>query len=309
MTTNSIDLSVIILTYNVRDLTVSCIRSILANTDLTQDNIEIMVVDNASTDNTVEVLRRDFPEVKLVLNSSNLGFSNGNNEGLKVAQGKYLLLLNSDTEVQAGALHELIKFMNEHPEAGACGPQLLNQDGTIQPSGRSLPTLWSIFVGMTHLYRLWKKDFYLEKGRDYSKVKRVGEVSGAALLVRKSVYDQLGGFDPKLFIYYEDVDWCKRIGDAGYAVYYVPDSKIMHLWQRITKVISDRSYKASQDSLRYYFKKHHGSIALVIIQLLLIMKETAFLAVSLLRRDKAMLQFHRKMMSNIFSPLPTITKS
>jgi N-acetylglucosaminyl-diphospho-decaprenol L-rhamnosyltransferase len=304
MTADSIDLSVIILTYNVRALTVNCLRSILADTRYSATQIEILVVDNASTDDTLEVLRRDFPAVKLVLNETNLGFSRGNNEGLKVARGRYLLLLNSDTEVYDGALSALVEFMDAHPAAGACGPQLLNQDGSVQPSGRELPSLWRIFVGMTHLYRLWKKDFYLERGRDYQKIKRVGEVSGAALLVRKTVYDQTGGFDPNLFIYYEDVDWCKRIADAGYAVYYVPDSKIMHLWQRITRVISERSYRASQDSLRYYFKKHHGPIAQVVIQVLLVFKEMALIAVSLLRRDRALIKFHRQMLGNVFSRLP-----
>lgn len=298
-----IDLSVIILTYNVRDLTVSCVRSLLADISHSPKNIEVLVADNGSTDDTVEVLRRDFPTVKLILNGTNLGFSRGNNEGLKAAKGRYLLLLNSDTEVYDNALNTLIEFMDAHPEAGACGPQLLNQDGSLQPSGRELPTLWSVFTGMTHLYRLWKTDFYLERGRDYNKVKRVGEVSGAALLVRKTVYDQVGGFDPNLFIYYEDVDWCKRIADAGYAIYYVPDAKIMHLWQRITRVVSERSYQASQDSLRYYFKKHHNVIAHGIIQLLLAAKEIALMSVNLLRRDRPALQFHRKMFKNVFSAL------
>ena len=228
------DLSVIVLTYNVRALTRACVRSLFADSSFSRFNIEVIVADNASTDDTVPTLRAEFPQIRWVLNEQNLGFARGNNAGLRVARGRYLFLLNSDTEVCDGALAALIEFMDAHPEAGACGPMLLNQDGSLQPSGRALPSVWSVFVSMTKLYRLWQKDLYAQRGRDYTQVTRVGEVSGAALLVRKTVYDQIGGFDPNLFIYYEDVDWCKRIGDAGYAVYYVPASNVMHLWQRQT---------------------------------------------------------------------------
>ena len=298
------DLSVIIVTYNVRDLTLACLRSLYRDGSMTRFNIEVLVVDNASADNTVTAIETEFPHVCVIKNAKNLGFALGNNVGLAIAQGRYLFLLNSDTEVNDGALGALIEFMDANAEAGAGCPMLLNPDGSLQPTGRPLPSLWSVFVGMTKLYRLWKKDFYLQPGRDYNKVTCVGEVSGAAMLVRKSVYDQTGGFDPKLFIYYEDVDWCKRIHDLGFKVFYIPQARVMHIWQRITKVLPERTYRASQDSLRYYFYKHHGPVAHSLIQALLFAKEMLLLVVSALKQDKTLRQLHRHMLSNVFSPLP-----
>lgn len=298
------DLSVIILTYNVRDLTHNCLQTVEEAVRASKYAIETIVVDNASTDDTVLVLQREFPDVRLIVNETNLGFARGNNVGLAAACGRYFLLLNSDTEVEPGAFDALIAFMDSHLDAGACGPMLLNADGSLQPSGRPLPSLWSVFTGMTKLYRLWKSDFYYQKGRDYTIPARVGEVSGAAMLVRRDVYERLGGFDPNLFIYYEDIDWCKRIGEAGYSIYYVPAAKIKHLWQRITRVISEKAYRSSQNSLRYYFMKHHGQAAQQMIQALLLVKELALIVANAVRGDQKRRRFHQEMLANVFSPLP-----
>ncbi|MBK8836582.1 MAG: glycosyltransferase [Anaerolineae bacterium] len=148
------------------------------------------------------------------------------------------MLLNPDTEVQPGALLALINFMDAHPEAGACGPMLLNTDGSLQPSGRRLPTAGSVFLDMTRLYRLTRRDVFVEPGRDYNQVKQVGEISGAALLIRRSLYERIGGFDTGLFLFYEDVDLCKRVGDAGFGVYYVPEAKVVHHWGGTMQKIS-----------------------------------------------------------------------
>src|SRR5512135_2508392 len=152
------DLSVIILTYNTCDLTRDCVMAALADAGRSRLDVEIIVVDNASSDETVATLRGAFPAVNVIVNASNLGFGRGNNVGLAAATGRYLLLLNSDAFVQPGALRALVEFMDAHPDAGACGPMLLNLNGTLQPSGRSLPNVWSVFVGMTKIYRLWKHD-------------------------------------------------------------------------------------------------------------------------------------------------------
>ena len=180
---------------------------------------------------------------------------------------------------------------------------LLNPDGTLQPSGRALPSVWSVFVGMTRLYRLWKNDLYERRGRDYSKTVRVGEVSGAALMVRREAYEKVGGFDPNLFAYYEDVDWCKRIGEVGYHIYFVPDAQVMHRWKSTSQTVSELAYRAGQDSQRYYFTKHHGILTGGLIQVLLILKECALITASAARRDRAAVRFHRLMLACSVAPI------
>ncbi|GIV83542.1 MAG: glycosyl transferase [Candidatus Roseilinea sp.] len=305
----SVDLSVIILTYNTRDLTCACVQSVIADAERTPYTVEIVVVDNASTDGTVTALRQATPDVHIIVNASNLGFSRGNNVGLRTARGRYMMLLNSDTEIQPDALQTLIAFMDAHPDAGACGPMLLNADGSLQPSGRPLPSMWTPIMSMTRLYRLWKRDFYRQAGRDYNAIAKVGEVSGAALLVRREAYVSVGGLDPNLFAYYEDIDWCKRIGDAGFSVYYVPGARVVHYWQSTSRSVSELAYRAGQNSRRYYYAKHHGPIAHAVIQCLLATKELALITAATLKRDTTSQQFHRRMLANVFTALPPPTGS
>jgi N-acetylglucosaminyl-diphospho-decaprenol L-rhamnosyltransferase len=294
------DLSVIILSYNTSALTRACVGAVVREAAANAPTVEVIVVDNASTDETPAALRAAFPQVTVVVNTANLGFARGNNAGLAAATGRYRLLLNSDTEVQPGALAALVDFMDDHPEAGACGPMLLNADGSLQPSGRDLPSVWSVFIDMTRLYRLWRPELYAQPGRDYQKVAQVGEISGAALLVSSRVYHQMGGLDPNLFAYYEDVDWCQRIGAAGYRVYYVPAARVVHHSHGTSTGVSALAYRAGQDSLRYYFAKHHGRIAEGAIQGLLAAKELVRLAAAVLRRQPQARRFHTAMLQNVF---------
>jgi GT2 family glycosyltransferase len=302
MTAPRSDLSVIIVSFNTRELTLACVQSVFAAMgDLA---LEVIVVDNASTDETVAALRATCAHVRIIANSRNLGFARGNNAGLAATQGRYLLALNSDTLVQPGALRALVNFMDAHLDAGACGPMLLNEDGSLQPSGRPLPSVWRLFVDMTKMYRLWQRDVFEQRGRDYNLPARIGEVSGAALLIRRGVYERVGGFDEKLFAYYEDVDLCKRIGDAGYAIYYVPDAKIIHLWKRSSRATPEQAYRAGQISARYYFRKHHGPLAQAAVQTMLLAKEVALVVVNALQGRRDAVNFHRRMLRHAFAPLP-----
>ena len=303
-----IDLSVIVVTYNSRELTLACAASVLAEQQalpLGSLQIELLVVDNASSDGTAEALRLAAPQARVLVQRANLGFAGGNNLGLAAAQGRYLLLLNSDAEVRPGALAALVAFMDAHPDAGACGPMLVNPDGSLQPTGRDLPTLGSLFLDMTKLYKLWKRDLYAQQGRDYTQTVAVGELSAAAFLVRRRVYEQVGGLDTGFFFYYEDVDWCKRIGDAGYRIYYVPTAQVMHRWQGTSRSVSTLTYRAGQDSLRYYFRKHFGASAGAAVQAMLAGKEAVLLLASALRSDQTGMLLHRQMLRRALEPLET----
>ncbi len=292
------DLSAIILTHNTCELTIASVRAVCEDIAAAGLDAEVIVVDNASTDGTAQAIRAAFEDVRVIEAGENLGFARGNNVGLAAARGRYCFLLNSDAFVQPGALRVLVAFMDAHPEAGACGPMLLNEDGSLQPSGRPLPTVWSVFVDMTKLYRLARRDVFEQRGRDYRRVARVGEISGAALMLRREVCEAVGGFDPAFFAYYEDVDLCKRIGEAGFAIYYVPDAKVRHLWRRTSRILPEASYRAGQDSMRYYFHKHHGRAAEAVVQLMLAARESSLMLAALARGRRERVGFHGRMLAH-----------
>lgn len=301
MTASPPDLSVIVLSYNTRDLTLACLRALPAAAAGLA--LEVIVVDNHSADDTMARVAVECPQAQVIVAERNLGFARGNNLGLAAARGRYLMLLNSDTAAAPGALRVLVDFMDTHADAGACGPQLLNPDGSLQPSGRDLPSLGSVVAGMLKLHRLRGDSFYKQLRRDYSQTARVQELSGAALLVRREAYARLGGLDPQFFVYYEDVDWCKRLGEAGYALYYVPQARVQHVWGGSSRQVSTLAYRAGQDSLRYYFAKHHGSLAHLAIQMVLVLKEVVLWCAALFRRDRAALALHRTMLARALAPL------
>lgn len=300
MTNIAPDLSVIVLTHNTRELTLACARSAAADCL----EAELIIVDNASTDGTAEALASQMPRARVLRNAENVGFARGNNAGLAAARGRHLMLLNSDTIVHPGALGALVRFMDAHADAGACGPMLLNQDDSLQPSGRPLPNAWRLFVDMSRLYRLQRRDMFAQAGRDYSRIARVGELSGAALLIRRAVYERVGGLDPELFAYYEDVDLCKRIGDAGYAIYYVPEARVTHLWAGTSRATPEAAYRAGQDSARRYFRKHHGPVSQAAVQLMLAGKECALASANAVRGRRERATFHGRMLRRALSPLP-----
>ena len=198
------DLSIIIVNANNQRLLKECLQSIDKNTH--KISFEIIISDNASTDGSQEMVKDDFPQVKLIENKENLGFAKANNQALKIYQGRYALLLNNDTLVKDSALDKMVEFMDQNQETGACGPKLLNTDGSTQHQGGLLAK------------RFWKaKD-----------PRPVDFIIGAALLVRKEVIDKVGMMDENLFFYNEDLDWCLRIRKAGWKIFFLPQAEIIH---------------------------------------------------------------------------------
>ncbi|MER3457620.1 MAG: glycosyltransferase family 2 protein, partial [Chloroflexota bacterium] len=230
----TVTLSIIIVNWNTRDLLAACLESI--ERSLSSDDgagmklqAEIIVVDNGSTDGTVEMLRRDYPDVRLIENRHNVGFARANNQGLAASRGRYLLLLNTDAFLRGPALARLVRFMEEHPEAGVVGPRLYFGDGTLQHSCYAFPTLATEFYGAVGLDRLFPRSRLFGRYRlgywDMRDVREVDVVMGACLMARREVFEQIGGLDERFFMYSEEVDWCYRARQAGWRIYYVPQAE------------------------------------------------------------------------------------
>ena len=242
------DLSVVILSYNTRELLEQTLRTVF---DAVQDlEAEIVVVDNASHDGSPEMVEADFPAAVLVRNDDNLGFAAGNNVALRRVRGRCVLLLNSDTVVRRDTLTVLVRFMDEHPEAGAVGCKILNPDGTLQLScRRGFPTPVAAFCKMSGLSRLFPKSRRLARYNltylDQEETHEVDALSGSCMMVRKEAMDQVGLLDEDYFFYGEDLDWCFRIREAGWRIHYVPETEIIHF--------KGESSRAEQMRFRYRF--------------------------------------------------------
>lgn len=282
------DVSIVIVNWNTRDLLRDCLIALAANAKVTNETI---IVDNGSFDGSVEMLAAEFPGVSVIVNTLNVGFATANNQGLARAGGRYALLLNSDTRVAPDALINLVNFMDTHPQAGACGPQLQNADGTLQPSGRRFPTLTSTLGELLPAPERWRRKWRGDlEARDYNQICPVDELSGAALCARRTALEQVGFLDEDFFFLGEDIDLCWRLKSAGWQVFYVPTARVMHYWGSSRNRAS--SYHISLLSQRSYyllFRKHRSKIQARTLKVVLVpltgMKLCKWLAKSLIHLD------------------------
>lgn len=254
-------LSIVILCWNSREVITNCLSSIYAGTH--QNELEVIVSDNGSTDGSPELIRKKFPLVRVIENGANLWFSRGNNVGIEASTGEYVLILNPDTVIHEGALDAWLEFAARHPDAGGFGCRVLNPDGSYQRSGRPFPTIWRCWVTALGLGRLgylsdiFMSDEYVQWKGDSERL--IDWHSGCCLLVRSDLLKQLGGFDSRLYYYYEDVDLCRRIWDAGYHILYTPDVTITHLGGQSTTERFPIPLELDKYRNRYrYFYKYFG---------------------------------------------------
>jgi N-acetylglucosaminyl-diphospho-decaprenol L-rhamnosyltransferase len=274
------DLSIIIVSWNVRDLLAACLRSLVRDQEsgirsqgsvpasLTPDfcllTPEIIVVDNASTDGSAAMVAAEFPRVHLVTNAENRGFTGGNNQGLGLAQGRYVFFLNPDTEVVGDALATMIAFMDAHPEVGALGPQLRYGDGSLQSSRRRFPTFATALFESTPLAWHWPDNPWARRYRMAEMpddlIQPVDWVVGAALMVRRTVLDRIGGFDEGYFMYSEELDWCRRAKEAGWQIVYLPEAQVIHHEGKSSEQVVAARHIRFQTSKIRYFRKFHGPI-------------------------------------------------
>jgi GT2 family glycosyltransferase len=260
------DLSIIIVNYNVKEF----LQNLLHSIDKAAQNIthEIIIVDNASDDGSIEFLQQKFPKVKLIINKENLGFGKANNIGMKIAKGRYFLLLNPDTLLSENLLQEMTAFLDKTIEAGMAGCKILNPDGTLQLAcRRSFPGPWTSFCKVTGLSTLFPKRkifahynlTYLDENQTYE----VDAISGSFMMMRKEVYEKTGGFDEDFFMYGEDLDLCYRIQKEGYKVFYVHSAQIIHYKGESTKRSSIDDTKLFYDAMHLFVKKHFSTSILV----------------------------------------------
>lgn len=254
-------LSIVILCWNDLKVIHNCLHSIFEGTRLTE--FEVIVSDNGSTDGSPEFIRKTYPAVRVIENGANLRFSKGNNVGIAASAGEYVLVLNPDTIIHEGSLDRWIQFADSHPEAGGFGCRVLNPDGSYQRSGRPFPTIWRCWVTALGLGRLgYISDIFTSD--EYARWKGDTErfidwQSGCCVLVRSTLLKQIGGFDDQFQYYYEDVDLCHRIWDAGYSIIFNPDVTITHLGGQSTSDRFPVPFELDKHRNRYrYFYKYFG---------------------------------------------------
>ncbi len=236
--------------------------------------VETFVVDNASRDGTADMIRAEFPEVHLIANAENRGFTGGNNQGLAQAGGRYLFLLNPDAELMPGATCALRDYMEASPRVGIAGPQLIYPDGSIQSSRRRFPTFTTGLLESTRLQQWfprnrWLARYYMQDTPDDA-TQPVDWLVGAALFARREVYEQIGGFDERFFMYSEELDWCRRAKSTGWQVVYFPRARVMHHEARSSEQVrADRDIYFHSSKVRY-FRKHHGAVQAALLRVFLL---------------------------------------
>lgn len=274
------DLSVVIVNWNVAPLLRRCLASIVASPGVTLDparpgiHAEIIVVDNASGDESRTMLVREFPEVQVIANVANVGFTRANNQGLEVARGRAVLFLNPDAELIGDALRTMMHYLEDHPDVGVVGPQLRYGDGRIQPSRRRFPTLATAFLESTLFQQWWPDNAiarrYYMADRPDDQEQDVDWVMGACFLARRQTIDQVGGFDERFFMYSEELDWCRRARAAGWRVVYLPTAQVIHHEGKSSEQVVAARHIHFNTSKVLYFRKYHGNAAAGLVRAFLL---------------------------------------
>jgi len=264
-------ISIIVVNYNAEKLLRECLESLYRETQDT--SFDVWVVDNNSHDESVRMVRESFPEVNLIANDDNLGFSRANNQAIAKSASDYILLLNPDTVVRDRAIDKMVAFMDAHADVGISGCRVLNKDGSLQPAcRRSVPTPKVAFYHLSGLSKLFPNSMIMAKYNltylDPDQPHEVDAVSGAFLLIRRAVVDQIGLLDEAFFIYGEDVDWCVRAKSAGWKVMYTPEAEILH-YKGGCSANSRRTayefYRAMYLFHRKHFAKNHSPVTNLLI--------------------------------------------
>ena len=315
-------LSVIIVNWNTRDMLVQCLQSIMADYGpqlaasaqeeamhhpAHQPSIEIFVVDNASSDGSAQMVKERFPWVRLIENAENLGFARANNQAIDLANGKYVLLLNSDTEVHPGAFAALIDFMEKTPKAGAAGAHLLNGDGTLQPACQPMLTPWREFVRLLFLDRFFHVATYSASWWATDEPRQTEVIKGACLMLRRTALERVGPLDGSYFMYTEEVDLCYRLAEAGWQLWWVPAAKVTHYGEGSSSQVAQAMYVQLYRSKIQFYRKYGGDRRAVLFKRLLrVAYWPRLAAVSLFALLSPALSAKARIYRDLLTQLPTL---
>jgi len=253
-------ISIVIVTYNSSRFIRNCINSILK-----YKNIEIIVVDNNSEDKTVDILKKEFPEVKLIANKENVGFAKACNLGAKFSKGDFLFFLNPDTEIINGDLEKFVDYLKKNKDIGILGPKLIFPDGKLQRSYFPMFNLWWLFLKLFYLEKIFLKNFN-------DKEKEVEMLTGAAILLRRKDFFLVNGFDENFPLYFEDFDLSRKIKKTGKSIYYYPYLTLVHHGGASAKLDDFLSRSLGRKSLNYYIKKYYGFLGVILLFFMLVFR-------------------------------------
>ena len=265
------DVVIIIVTWNCKDYLDQCLRSLACSG--MKFSSRIILVDNNSSDGTVPHVREHYPDVQIIANAENMGFAGANNQAMKHARGRYVLLLNPDTAVHPGALDGLVEFLDSHENVWAAGPAMLNADSTPQRTGVRFPNNWDIAVESFFLDRVFPHSRlfgrHKELYEDPTKPRPVDYLQGSCLMVRFSAIENVGGLDEQFFLYFEEVDWCFIIKQAGGQVYYCPSGNVTHFGGGEFGHYDEQRLIYYHKSLMLFYQKHYSSSQTLVLRALL----------------------------------------
>jgi GT2 family glycosyltransferase len=292
----SIDLSIIVVSWNGRDMLVQALECIYATVQ--RSSFEVIVLDNASSDDSVATVRERFPAATLIANRENIGFGRANNQGAAIARGRYLLLLNPDAFVHVGTVDRLVAFMDAHAEAGSAGCKLLYEDGRLQRSVTAFPTVLTELYTTLGLDRAFPQHpifgHYKLTYWNMGDLRPVDALMGACLILRRAVIDQIGLFDEQFFMYSEEVDLCYRLRRAGWKNYFIPDVAATHIWGGSARLVPRATFLRLFRSRVQFFRKHYGAANVAAYKLILLaasaMRVFGGPLIFALRRDPQLIQ-------------------
>lgn len=249
--------AIIIVSYNVADFIEACLESVFSLQ--TRFSYEVWIVDNQSTDHSLSIIEKKYPQVNLIKSPQNVGFAAANNLAIQKCRSDYIWLLNPDTVVDSLAMDILVNFLNNHEDYGCCGSRLLNPDGSLQISTFPFPNNQNEFLRLTHFDKFFKTSVYQMHHWDTDQPQDVDINQGASLMVRRFVFDQIGFFDEQFFMYTEEVDFCYRLSQAGWKNAWVPQSKVLHYGGLSTRQNKTAMFLQLYQTKIQFFRKHYSS--------------------------------------------------